>query len=255
MQKTLLSLLLAAALPALAQTPPTKSETVKARYCPEPAQSGKECSKVEITRLIFADNPGLTAFSDRLLRDSVSDLNLPDFDQKRVQKELEKAVNETKDEEGYLRLEYQAENTLFGYSPDYLTIRNEMWIYGGGPHGNGGDYYITLPRRGGLKALTADDILLPGKKAAFVAAVKEALTDYLKPDTLRFDFDQDYKNANFDWSPDENGLFFNFNPYSLGDYLTTASFTLPADKLKGIIKPEFLQQLKAFKKTKESKSN
>ena len=54
MQKILISLLLAAAVPALAQTPKTKSETVKAEYCPRPSEK-QECGKIEITRLMFAE--------------------------------------------------------------------------------------------------------------------------------------------------------------------------------------------------------
>ena len=258
MQKILFSLFLAASVPAFGQVPQTKSETVEARYCPKPSED-ENCSKVEITRLIF-DNPAHTAFSDRLLRDNVSDLELPDFEQGRLQRELEKAVNETKDENGYLRLEYHAENILFGYSPDYLTIKNVMWVYGGGPHGNGGDYFSTIPRQGKPAALKTEDILLPGKTAAFVAAVKEGLAEYYMEageaknrqeafDALPSSFDQDYKNADFNWTPDKGGLYFVFNPYSLGSYLATADFTLPADKLRGIVKPEFLKQLELFEKT------
>ena len=47
----------------------------------------------------------------------------------------------------------------------------------------------------------------------------------------------------------KNGLYFSFNPYSLGGYVDTAYFTLPANKLQGIVKPEWLHQSQGFHKT------
>jgi len=52
MQKILISLLLAAAIPALAQTPKTKSETVKAEYCPRPSEK-QECHHPEFARYVY----------------------------------------------------------------------------------------------------------------------------------------------------------------------------------------------------------
>ena len=103
----------------------TKSETVKAEYCPMPSEK-EECSKVEITRLIFAE-PALTAFADSLLHNSL-ELKLANFSSSHVRKKLKKEVDETKDDDGkYLRLEQDADNALYGYSPDYLTIRTGYW--------------------------------------------------------------------------------------------------------------------------------
>ena len=259
MQKILISLLWAAAVPALAQTPKTKSETVKAEYCPRPSEK-QECGKIEITRLMFAEQ-ALTAFSDGLLYDGLDELELADFSPSHVRKKLKETVDETKDDEGkYLRLEYIAGNTLFGYSPDYLTIRTNIWIYGGGAHGNGGEYFSTVPRRGKVEKLTTDDILLPGKKAAFIALVKEGVADeYVAAgkarnrqealEMLPSGFEQDYQKTDFNWTLDKNGLYFAFNPYSLGSYVDTAYFTLPANKLQGIVKPEWLRQSQRFHKT------
>jgi len=53
----------------------------------------------------------------------------------------------------------------------------------------------------------------------------------------------------YNWALDKNGLYFAFNPYSLGGYVNTAYFTLPANKLQGIVKPEWLRQSQRFHKT------
>lgn len=258
MQKILISLLLAAAIPALAQAPKTKSETIKAEYCPMPSEK-EECSKVEITRLIFAD-PALTAFADSLLHNSL-ELKLANFSSSHVRKKLKKEVDETKDDDGkYLRLEQDADNALYGYSPDYLTIRTGYWAYGGGPHGNGGEYFSTIPRKGKIRELTMKDILLPGKRDALIRLVKEGVADeYVAAgkarnrqealEMLPSGFEQDYQKTDFNWALDKNGLYFSFNPYSLGGYVDTAYFTLPANKLQGIVKPEWLRQSQEFHKT------
>ena len=57
------------------------------------------------------------------------------------------------------------------------------------------------------------------------------------------------KKTDFNWALDKNGLYFAFNPYSLGGYVNTAYFTLPANKLQGIVKPEWLHQSQGFHKT------
>jgi hypothetical protein len=258
MQKILISLLLAAAIPALAQAPKTKSETIKAEYCPMPSEK-EECSKVEITRLIFAE-PALTAFADSLLHDSL-ELKLANFSSSHVRKKLKKEVDETKDDDGkYLRLEQYADNALYGYSPDYLTIRTGYWAYGGGPHGNGGQYFSTIPRKGKIRELTMKDILLPGKRDALIRLVKEGVADdYVdgqkaenRQEVLEWlspSFEKDYRKYDFNWTLDEGGLRFVFNSYSLGGYLDLADVTLPAEKLHGIIKPEILRQIGKFKKT------
>ncbi|MGF6147571.1 Protein of uncharacterised function (DUF3298) [Kingella potus] len=263
MNKILPALLLAAfALPAAAQPPQFKTAQFQAEYCPKPA-ADPECSKFSISRPVFRDRQQ-TAFAEQLIRQMTATDGLKTLTKAAALQKLKKQVNESREgKEAYPRHEYFAEVAPEGYTPHYLVLTGIDYIYGGGPHGLGRETRYIIPRSGKPVPLRLDDILLPGQKPAFAALHRQALTDYYlaEGNRTREEIEEGFNNKRSShyltdevlessWSFDKNALSYAYNSYSFGGYTDTPAFKLPAAKLKGIVKPEILRELEAYRPLK-----
>ena len=262
MNKILPALLTAAlTLPAAAQPPKIKTAEFTAKYCPKPSPD-PECSEFIVSRPVFPD-AAQNAFAENLIRKmSVTD-GLKILSKAAALRELKKRINESRDEkEGYPRYQYIAEVSLEGYTPHYYVLETTDYQYTGGAHGAGNGSSYVIPRSGKPVPLKLADILLPGKKAAFAALHRQGMLDYYLKEggktrqEIEADFDD--KNSSHhltdehleNWTFDKNALSYTYGTYSFGSYIDTPSFILPTDKLQGIVKPEILRELKAYREVK-----
>lgn len=259
----LLPALLAAALalPALAAEPQVKIQSFTAKYCPKPS-SDPECSEFIISRPVFPD-AAQNAFIDKLLRPMSAANGLKTLTKAAALRELKKRVNENRDDEGYPRHQYIVEADLEGYTPHYYVLSTTDYEFSGGAHGAGKGSDYVIPRSGKPVPLKLADILLPGKKAAFAALHREGMTNYYIKEGVgqtRQEIEADFDNKSSshyltdehleNWTFDKNALSYSYGTYSFGSYIDTPSFLLPAAKLEGIVKPEILRELKAYREWK-----
>ncbi|ASP18060.1 hypothetical protein HMPREF9120_00170 [Neisseria sp. oral taxon 020 str. F0370] len=261
MNKILPALLAAAlALPAAAQPPKIKTAEFTAKYCPKPTADSR-CSEFTVSRPVFADQ-AQNAFAENLIRKmSVTD-GLKTLSKAAALRELKKRVDEFRDNEGYPRHQYIAEVSLEGYTPHYYVLSTTDYEYSGGAHGAGDGGSYVIPRSGKPVPLKLADILLPGKKAAFAALHRQGMLDYYLQEggKTRQELEADFDDKNSphhltdehleNWTFDKNALSYTYGTYSFGSYIDTPSFILPADKLQGIVKPEILRELKAYREVK-----
>ena len=262
MNKHLPALLLAAlALPVLAAPPQVKIQSFTAKYCPKPSPD-PECSEFIVSRPVFPDAVQ-NAFVEKLLRPMSAADGLKTLTKAAALRELKKRVNENRDDEGYPRHQYIVEADLEGYTPHYYVLSTTDYEFSGGAHGAGDGSDYVIPRSGKPVPLKLADILLPGKKAAFAALHREGMTNYYLEEGVgktRQEIEADYDNKDSshyltdehleNWTFYKNALSYTYNHYTFGSYVDTPSFLLPADKLKGIAKPEILRELEAYREWK-----
>ena len=265
MNKQLSALLAAAlALPALAAPPQVKIQSFTAKYCPKPSPDTR-CSEFAIDRPVFP-NAAQNAFIETLLRPMSAAKGLKTLTKAAALRELKKRVDDLRDEfrddEDSPRHQYIAGVYLEGYTPHYYVLSTTDYEFSGGAHGAGDGSDYVIPRSGKPVPLKLADILLPGKKAAFAALHRQGMLDYYLKEggktrqEIEADFDD--KNSSHyltdehleNWTFYKNALSYTYNHYTFGSYVDTPSFTIPADKLRGIVKPEILREIKAYREWK-----
>ncbi|MGF6147572.1 Protein of uncharacterised function (DUF3298) [Kingella potus] len=265
MNKIFPALLLAAALPAAAQPPQFQTGQLHAEYCPKPA-AAYECSEFVLSRPVFPD-PAHTAFAEQIVRQTSAGYGLEALTEAAARSELEKRAGRLREtaEAAHPGRQYTANVSAYtvkvsvaGYTPRYLVLTASDYTYEDHQGIGNIDGYV-IPRSGKPVPLSLDDILLPGKKSDFAALYDRSRRAYLKaaglpdPDSrpadigLFFRISQRYLEK---WIFAENGIAYAHNAHYTGAYADPSYFVLPADSLKGIVKPEILRELKAYRPLK-----
>lgn len=255
----------ALSLPALAAPPQVKIQSFTAKYCPKPSPD-TECSEFIVSRPVFP-NAAQNAFVETLLRPMSAAKGLKTLTKAAALRELKKRVDDLRDEfrddEDSPRHQYIVEVDLEGYSPHYFVLSTTDYEFSGGAHGAGDGSDYVIPRSGKPVPLKLADILLPGKKRAFAALHRQGMLEYYLKEggsrtrkEIEADFD-DKTSSHYlsdehleNWTFYPNALSYTYNHYTFGSYADTPSFILPAAKLKGIVKPEILHELKAYRQWK-----
>ena len=128
---------------------------------------------------------------------------------------------------------------------DVVVVQLDSYIYTGGAHGVSSTQYINwLPKTD--KLLTLEAMLVPGKMAAFEAALKKQHTLWLKKNPLAKENPAGYlKLWPFEPSDNaalfENGVAVTYDPYRIAPYsFGKPTIYIPYRELKGILRPELL---------------
>ena len=222
-----------------------KEQVLEAEYCPV---KGEKCSTLGITRILFSD-ARYTELADSLLKKQLELNSLAAEDLNAWIKATSK-IPEPGEE--FYPEEYQVSVALLDYSPRYLVLATDYYQYTGGAHGMAVFFFHVYRRDHPQQTLKIADIILPGKQKQLDQLQYRAWLAYLKEQGLSakrikehlrdFEF-----KATDNWAPTANGLLFLYQPYEIGPYaMGTTELLIPIASLKGIIRPQFLNELKYF---------
>lgn len=181
------------------------AEQIRVSHCPAEGQGA--CAEVILGRLLLND-PGQSAFADRLLLNDLAALGVADFETASLTAALERTPQSLNARVG-----------LYGTTPDYLVLWHR---------GPAGEDFQVLPRRGPARALSLAEVLRPDRGEQFRALLQASgVPAGLSP-------------AQFNWTPSPGGLRLRLPTAGL-------DFTLPTAALAEVLRPEFLAQLRAFR--------
>jgi len=140
---------------------------------------------------------------------------------------------------------YDAVTTVINNNAKFLVLQADISSYTGGAHGSYATIYYNLTRDG--KQLTWDDIIEPGKKDSLVLLNETALrTQQEMPAGQNwadagFFADSSHMPLSSVFALTKDGLNITYNQYEIAPYaMGIISYTIPYNKLNGIIKKECL---------------
>lgn len=148
---------------------------------------------------------------------------------------------------------------LLGQSAHYAVFGEEDWEYTCGAHGNGAYLLYVLPKSGSARALTLEQIVLPGKMAQLeslqLAAWRQDLAtpsgldpNGMSPAEIDAHLAQWPFEKTGNWRLDENGLVFLFQAYEIAPYVMgRPELFISREQLQGVVKPEILNATATFR--------
>ncbi|MDO5687304.1 MAG: RsiV family protein [Neisseria sp.] len=239
---------------AFAQDLQTKATGIEETYCPIKADP-KACSSIYIGRLEVVGQPWLTEQLDLALH--------WDSDDERNRKQLQAELREetVTDEDGVFTAEIVRTARMLGQNDDFAAFELQYYYYAqGAAHGMPAARYAVFDLKQ-RRAVGLQDILVsPQAKTKLDALQQQAFQRYLQDEQ---DYSaQDRKDlegifpfaATDNWALDKDGLLFTFQPYEVGPYaMGFPQLYIPTDKLRGIVRPEYLKAAASWRAVKADK--
>lgn len=232
-----------------------------ARYCLKP----DACVTVIVTAINSPDAK-LNAYADSLLRgeqaeDTPADYHFTGFDHAALEAWLKRIAKSELGDADEPPNDYSFDYgiTQIGESAHYRLLDFSVSTYTGGAHGMHSSSFHILPKKGALRRLTLDDILLPGQRQKLDNLQKQAFERTLKTDgygsgamndaEIRKLYDTFPFSANDNWRFDSKGLVFHYDPYEITPYsLGEPEILVPTTELQGVIKPDILAELPGWQR-------
>ncbi|MGM8851326.1 DUF3298 domain-containing protein [Salinicola halophyticus] len=231
------------------ESDPLRAEPV-VKSVHEPDCEGANCANVNAVYLRFPDSPQLSAELERRLFGLASGLSdSPDgnaigqatsFDVFADQvfaasRSARRSVPEMPGFEADLKAEVVADHD------DLLVIELDGYLYSGGAHGMPLTSYMVI-ERDTQRVVDLDDMLLPGQRPAYEAALERAHRRWLQTDQasglseLQWPFTTSDNAA-----PLNEGLAIKYQVYDLAPYAVgQPTLMIPYAELKGVVKPQYL---------------
>lgn len=197
---------------------------------------GESCPLVNIDTLTFAELPSLTALIERNLLEMTADgpgAPLPASLQAYERNFLAEA---RPGYSSYLQAKVREQHD------NLLIIELSSYLFTGGAHGMPGRRFINWDRKLG-KALTLQDMLLPGQEDAFWRLAQDAHQRWLKAEKL--DQDTDYQQTwPFQETPNvaltRGAVLLKYDVYSIAPYSSGhPELKIPYPQLNGVLKPQY----------------
>ena len=202
-----------------------------------PAECQPErCSLVNVDTLKFADEPRLNTLIEQAL------LAMTREEARPLPASLRARGDELLREqpEGW---ETWLQAKLIDRHDDLLVVELSSYLNRGGAHGMPGRGFLNYSRRA-QRALTLDDLLLPGQEAAFWQAASEAHQRWFAAQQI--DDPQEFRRI-WPFQPTANiallrdKVLLKYDVYALGPYtMGHPSLEIPYSRLRQILKVEYL---------------
>ncbi len=200
----------------------------------KPGCGGSDCPLVNIDTLHFDDEPGLDALIERRLLEMTR--NAPNAPLAPSLQAYEQAF--LRDAEPRWSTYLQAK--LREQRDQLLLIELSSYLDTGGAHGMPGRGFITYDRAR-QKALSLQDMLLPGQEEAFWRVVERFHGRWLAKNRLGPDYAKDWP---FQRSPHvglgRGAMLVKYDVYSIAPYSSGhPELEIPYPQLNGILRPEY----------------
>jgi hypothetical protein len=214
---------------------PLSAQRIVTEHTPNGCQ-GEQCPLVNIDTLNFADQPTLNALIERRLlemtRHSPDEPLAPSLQAY----ELNFLANAQPGWSSYLQAKIREQHD------DLVIIELSSYLFTGGAHGMPGRGFINYDRKL-EKALSLQDMLLPGQEAAFWQLAEQAHQRWLVVEQL--DQDAEYRK---NWPLEQtrnvaltaDAVLLKYDVYSIAPYSSGhPELRIPYAQLKGVLKPEY----------------
>lgn len=228
---------------------PLRTEPVT-KTAHEPGCEGDDCATVSGNYLRFPESPELSDLLQKRLFSLASGLSDdPDgnamgqagsFDEfaDQVFAASRKAHQDVPDMPGY---EADLKAEVVGDHDDLLVIELNGYLYSGGAHGLPLTQYLVIDRDT-QQPVGLDEMLLPGKRPAYEAALKQAHQRWLQTDQANgLSASQWPFVVSDNAAPLDDGLSIKYQVYDLGPYaIGQPELTIPYAELEGVLEPRYL---------------
>ncbi|WP_438765666.1 RsiV family protein [Kushneria sp. TE3] len=231
------------------------SPTFVNRTLTPPDCEGDDCASVEVRTVEFDNDPALTdEVARRLVRmgspisdASVDEDALPATVDAYAEDFFDQSARANEESDNPRPYHTSLEASQIGHHDDLLVLELQSYVMTGGAHGLPGTAYMVIDERT-RQIVTLDDMLKPGQKPAFEAALESAWQRWMKDSEQARDLDPE------DWpfspsdnaAPLEDNMAVTYGVYTLGPYaIGQPTLTIPYSDLDGVLKPRFVPEADA----------
>lgn len=202
-----------------------------------------DCPTISVQSVAFAQAPRLTQLVDHALAmmtglDTAS-RQLPYVDLAGFEEDFWQTA-----QPGY---ETVLKAAVLRQTPDLVVLQLDSYQYTGGAHGIPATQYLNWQVEPG-RLLSLDDILVPGQRPAFMAALRQAHAAWLrdnpdaKADPARYDQLWPFQESD-NYALLADGVRIKYDAYTIAPYSHgQPELTIPYASLQGVVKPQYLPQ-------------
>lgn len=215
----------------------------------EPGCQSESCSQVQVSSLTFPDAPALSdELQTRLLTIAMGvteDSGLPAENWENYAQEFFARAEEDRAAlPQFMASEAQIEASVYAEHDDLLVLELTSYVYyAGQAHGLPSTAFMVIDKRQ-QRAVSLDDMLIPGQQAAFQDALVQAHKRWMAD----LGYDDQYEvswplTENRNVAPLEDNWQVKFNVYEIAPYaMGQPELTIPLEALEGIAEPRYLRE-------------